>query len=52
MFLEINYFFGRTGLGGSKRFYRLLEAAIDSWLAGLGLTSTRPAAPTDIKAVP
>ncbi|MGD9309649.1 MAG: hypothetical protein PVG51_10950 [Desulfosarcina sp.] len=48
MFLEINYFFGRTGLGGSKRFYRLLEAAIDSWLAGLGLTSTRPAAPTDI----
>jgi ribosomal protein S6--L-glutamate ligase len=37
LFLEINYFFGRTGLGGSHRFYELLKAAIDRWLAELGL---------------
>jgi ribosomal protein S6--L-glutamate ligase len=31
-FLEINWFFGRSGLGGSKRFYRLLNAEIKKWL--------------------
>ncbi len=31
-FLEINYFFGRSGLGGSNRFYRLLNAEIKKWL--------------------
>jgi len=30
--LEINYFFGRRGLGGSKRYYRMLEQAINRWL--------------------
>ncbi len=30
--LEINYFFGRRGLGGSHRYYRLLEQAIERWL--------------------
>ncbi|KPK00280.1 MAG: glutathione synthase [Desulfobacterales bacterium SG8_35] len=32
VFLEINYTFGRTGLGGSEKFYTLLRAAVDSWL--------------------
>jgi ribosomal protein S6--L-glutamate ligase len=31
--LEINYFFGRTGLGGSDAFYRVLISQIDAWLA-------------------
>ncbi len=42
LFLEINYFFGRTGLGGSNRFYALLLAEIDRWLDGLGLAARRP----------
>ena len=32
LFLEINYFFGRRGLGGSEAFYRLLESEIEKWL--------------------
>jgi ribosomal protein S6--L-glutamate ligase len=35
--LEINYFFGRTGLGGSDGYYRLFEAEVDKWLAAAGL---------------
>jgi len=35
LFLEINYFFGRTGLGGSQAFYAILEEEIQSWIAGL-----------------
>lgn len=31
--LEINYFFGRTGLGGSEGYYRLLEEEVAAWLA-------------------
>ncbi len=31
--LEINYFFGRTGLGGSEAFYQLLVPQIQDWLA-------------------
>jgi ribosomal protein S6--L-glutamate ligase len=38
LMLEINYFFGRTGLGGSEAYYRLLEAEIDTWLAAAGLS--------------
>lgn len=34
-FLEINYTFGRTGLGGSERFYGLLKKGVDGWLAAL-----------------
>ena len=41
LFLEINYFFGRTGLGGSARFYEMLQAEIDNWLVGLGLAGRR-----------
>jgi ribosomal protein S6--L-glutamate ligase len=32
LFLEINYYFGRKGLGGSIRFYELLHQAADRWL--------------------
>jgi ribosomal protein S6--L-glutamate ligase len=35
LFLEINYYFGRRGLGGSMRFYELLQGAVDRWLASL-----------------
>jgi ribosomal protein S6--L-glutamate ligase len=35
LFLEINYYFGRRGLGGSLRFYELLTQAVDRWLASL-----------------
>jgi len=37
LFLEINYFFGRQGLGGSEKFYGLLTREIQRWLEGLGL---------------
>lgn len=33
LFLEINHFFGRRGLGGSEVFYQLLTAEIDAWLS-------------------
>jgi len=36
-FLEINYFFGRRGLGGSERYYRLLYQAVLDWLGQNGL---------------
>ncbi len=32
LFLEINYYFGRRGLGGGEAFYRLLENEIRMWL--------------------
>ena len=31
-FLEINYTFGRTGLGGSEKFYKILQDAVGKWL--------------------
>jgi ribosomal protein S6--L-glutamate ligase len=37
LFLEINYFFGRRGLGGSFRYYELLDEAVKAWLAERGL---------------
>ncbi len=33
LFLEINYFFGRRGLGGSEAYYERLVQAIEHWLA-------------------
>ena len=36
-FLEINYFFGRRGLGGSFKYYDLLDRAVEAWLDTLGL---------------
>jgi ribosomal protein S6--L-glutamate ligase len=38
LFLEINYFFGRRGLGGSLRYYEMMEDAVREWLARLGLS--------------
>jgi ribosomal protein S6--L-glutamate ligase len=32
LLLEINYFFGRVGLGGSEAFYRILRREIRKWL--------------------
>jgi ribosomal protein S6--L-glutamate ligase len=32
LFIEINYFFGRKGLGGSEAYYRLLIQGIESWI--------------------
>jgi len=32
LFLEINYTFGRVGLGGSETFYTLLRKEVDEWL--------------------
>ncbi|MGD9302018.1 MAG: ATP-grasp domain-containing protein [Desulfobacterales bacterium] len=37
MLLEINYFFGRKGLGGSEAYYKILLGEIQAWLAGLNL---------------
>ncbi len=36
-FIEINYFFGRAGLGGSKRYYALLKEQIGKWLQRMGV---------------
>ncbi len=36
LFLEINYIFGRRGLGGSMRFYQLLSEALQEWLTEKG----------------
>jgi len=35
LLLEINYFFGRRGLGGSEAYYRILIKEINAWLASL-----------------
>ena len=32
LFLEINYFFGRKGLGGGEAFYKMLISGIKNWL--------------------
>ncbi len=34
---EINFLFGRRGLGGSERFYELLNQAVQQWMTGLKL---------------
>ena len=43
-FIEINYFFGRKGLGGSEKFYELLETEIKKWLNRFGLSVGRSTA--------
>jgi len=35
LFLEINYFFGRKGLGGSEKYYELLIPEIKAWINNL-----------------
>jgi ribosomal protein S6--L-glutamate ligase len=37
LMLEINYYFGRRGLGGSDAYYKILKREIDNWLAQLDL---------------
>ncbi|MBW1694132.1 MAG: glutathione synthase [Deltaproteobacteria bacterium] len=39
IFLEINYYFGRRGLGGSEKFYDLLETEIIKWIESLDLSA-------------
>ena len=39
LLLEINYFFGRRGLGGSEAYYQILLEEIQAWLADLDLNS-------------
>jgi ribosomal protein S6--L-glutamate ligase len=34
--IDINYYFGRRGLGGSLNYYRLLHRAIQGWLKNRG----------------
>jgi ribosomal protein S6--L-glutamate ligase len=41
LFLEINYFFGRKGLGGSEKFYKILNGEIVKWLNSLDLKEKR-----------
>ncbi len=36
-FLEINYFFGRRGMGGSFKYYELVDRSVRAWLSALGL---------------
>jgi ribosomal protein S6--L-glutamate ligase len=38
LFLEINYFFGRHGLGGSDKFYEILTKEIMKWIESIGLS--------------
>jgi ribosomal protein S6--L-glutamate ligase len=37
LLLEINYFFGRVGLGGSETYYRILRKEIRRWLKCVGV---------------
>jgi ribosomal protein S6--L-glutamate ligase len=37
-FIEINYFFGRKGLGGSEKFYMIFIKEINRWLKSLGIS--------------
>jgi len=41
LILEINYFFGRRGLGGSLTYYRMLYKAIREWLQERGIDPKR-----------
>ncbi len=37
LFIELNHFFGRSALGGSEDYYRLVKQAARDWLKGHGL---------------
>ncbi len=36
LLIEINYYFGRRGLGGSEKYYQILNKEIKKWLKNLG----------------
>jgi ribosomal protein S6--L-glutamate ligase len=38
LILELNYYFGRKGIGGSERYYELLTAEVDKWLNSWSLS--------------
>lgn len=40
-FLEINYYFGRCGLGGSEKYYQILESEIKKWIESLKLNERK-----------
>ena len=40
-FLEINYYFGRRGLGGSEKYYQILESEIQKWIESLKLNEKK-----------
>ncbi len=40
-FLEINYFFGRRGLGGSEAYYQVLNREILRWITSLASTNPK-----------
>ncbi len=42
LFLEVNYFFGRRGLGGSENFYTILNREIVKWIDCIGLSKKCP----------
>jgi ribosomal protein S6--L-glutamate ligase len=42
LFLEINYYFGRRGLGGTGQYYQLLTREINQWLTDQKETGERP----------
>jgi ribosomal protein S6--L-glutamate ligase len=35
LLLEVNYFFGRKGLGGNEVYYQLLNETVREWLLSL-----------------
>jgi ribosomal protein S6--L-glutamate ligase len=46
LFLEINWYFGRRGLGGADAYYRILLEEINAWLRGLGLRPEKGVPPS------
>ncbi len=47
LLLEINYRFGRTGIGGSAGFYRLLREAARRWLQEIGIVTPKKRGPRE-----
>ena len=46
LFLEINYYFGRRGLGGTENYYRILTREIEQWLTDQKNDDARLSLPT------
>ena len=40
--LEINYFFGRTGIGGSEQYYQILQSEVEKWLKQINVVPEKP----------
>ncbi|MBW1899334.1 MAG: hypothetical protein JRI61_09775, partial [Deltaproteobacteria bacterium] len=40
-FLEVNYFFGRRGLGGSEAYYQVLNREILRWITSPASTNPK-----------